>query len=195
MGSPSSPHAIFRDAPQSSHSVRVTAFGQTDEVQRMRFFIWKDVLEELEYACNFHAPRSSVCVLTGLYGLAPDGPFLEVTGFQDLLEFDEDISDEALHAHTLASLESLIEDRVTSMDAVNPSGIGLMWHAHGSQARLHESAMRMHLSLFNVPYQFVLSLDTQADLIALYARRPQQPFFNGAIHLIEHVESIDSEEE
>lgn len=188
-----STHAIFRDAPRSSHALRVTLCGEQDD-SSMRFFIWKDVLEELRYATSFHAPSSSLCILTGLYGLAPDGPFLEVTGFQDLLCFDEPIDEPTLHDHVQESLEALISDRVTSMDAVNPSGIGLMWHTPGSAARLHESAMRLHLSLFNVPYQFVLALDAPADRVALYSRRPRHPFFNAAIHVIEPLDEGEAAE-
>ncbi len=193
MSQPSSP-PIFRDAPRSSTHMRVTPFGQHDDTQRMRFYIWKDVLEELRYSCDCHAPKATLGTLTGLYGLAPDGPFMEVTGFQDLLAVDSaDLSIQDLHTHMQHSLESLIAGRATSMDAVNPSGVGLLWHEHGSLARLHDAAMCLHLSLFNVPYQFILSLDTQADRVGLYARRPQHPFFNSPLYLIEQLSSHEEE--
>ena len=182
-------HPAFRPAPTTNASVDVCLVGSPHEPV-MRFFVWEDVLDELWFAAEYEPDRRCMCVLTGLYGLADDGPFIEVTGFEGL-EYPEAMLDAI--APTMAQIEELVGDRPTLIDAHRPSAVGFFVHEPGSDALLDDHAIVLHLTLFNVPYQIALVADARAGKIAMYARQPRQKFFNACFHKISRKERSEEE--
>jgi hypothetical protein len=157
--------------------MRVAPFGQPHDGP-MRFYLWQDVLEELWFAAGYRE-RPSAALLTGLYGISEDGPFIEVTGFEGLDYFDE-LSD--LTEVFKPMLEQNMQDRPTALSAAVPGPVGFFARAPG--ATIDEELARLHLTLFNVPYQVALLLDPEQEKIAVYTRQPRGRFFAAAFHLV-----------
>lgn len=188
-------HALFREAPTPSSALGMHFFGPQHSAP-MRFFFWGDVLDELRYAACWDEERCSLCLLLGLYGLAKDGPFIEVTGFQGFWPV-RDLHDDASIVHHLRdTIEEVAGERPTPLDAQHPSPVGFMLHVPEGHALLPEPAVRWHLSLFNAPYQIALILDGPNQELALYARRPREPFFGAGFYVLDRVsEAADAHDE
>lgn len=172
-------HPIFHEPPQPGEGVEVELLGVGHDAA-MRFYVWADVLDELWFAARWE-PGPSVAVLTGLYGIAEQGPFIEVTGFDGFRHVGE-LS--GLVAPVRETIEEAIADRPAALDARQPSPVGIFAHSPGSGAHLDPEIARLHMTLLNVPYQIALMADTGADALAMYARQPRGAFFNAAFHLV-----------
>jgi hypothetical protein len=167
--------------------MRVSLFGQQHDGP-MRFYVWQDVLEELWFAAGY---RELPCaaLLTGLYGISEQGPFIEVTGFEGLDYFD-DFS--GLADIFKPMLEQNMRDRPTALSAAIPGPVGFF--ARTPDASIDEELARLHLTLFNVPYQIALLLDHEQEQIAVYTRQPRGRFFSAAFHLVSPNARVDEEQ-
>ncbi len=157
----------------------------------VRFYVWMDVLEELWFAAGWRE-EPCVCLLTGLYGIADEGPFVEVTGFEGL-DYLEDVED--LLEPMRATMEEMMEGRRTALDSNRPGPVGLFAHLPGSEAELTVEIARVHMTLFNVPYQVALLVDHAAEVFGMYARAPQKPFFNASFHTVAEIAQAHAEQE
>lgn len=157
----------------------MTLWG-SPERDAMRYFVWQDVLDELWFSCDYR-PEPFTCILTGTYGIAAHGPFIEVTGFESLTYVRPG---DDLVALMQPLLEESLQESPTAVAANRPGPVGCFMHAPGTGARLTEPLARLHLSLFNVPYQLTLIFDHPQRLMAGYARHPRARFYNTALHVV-----------
>lgn len=158
----------------------------------MRFYLWQDVLEELWFAAGYRE-RPCAAILTGLYGISEQGPFIEVTGFEGMDYFTDFTG---LIDEFKPLLEQNMRDRPTALSAAVPGPVGFF--AHTEDASIEEELARLHLTLFNVPYQVALLVDHEQDQIAMYARQPRGRFFPAAFHLVSRTrreDAVHSEQE
>lgn len=196
--------AIFRAAPSASPLLNVSLFGERSGMP-IRFFFWRDVLAELRRASTIEPDSASICVLTGSYGLAKDGPFMEIEGFEGFLSFDpETTAESTLFDHVHARFLDEISSMGSAGGNAPGSGsgpLGFFYHSPGSRAALDEMIVRLHLSLCNIPYQLILMADLLGDsrALALYTRRTQAPFINTSFYVLSqraaHEEGARGEEE
>ncbi len=187
----SSQFALFREVPTSSETIQVSLLG--DATYPMRFFFWADVIAALRDISIYDQQQCAIATITGSYGLGPSRPFVEITGFQDLLYFDpEEVEESTLHAHVLESVQSLLRQVGPPLEASRDNALGLFLSVPGSKAKLNELAVRLHASVMNVPYQFVLMVDSTdpEEQLALYARRPKQAFVNASMYVITRRETV-----
>lgn len=193
--------AIFRPAPSASSLLDVSLFGERAHMP-IRFYLWRDVLVELRRAARVDPSRHSVCVLTGSYGLANDGPFMEVDGFEGFLSYDHlETPEVTLHDHLHALfLEGLGVSGDAGADQRSHNAgsgpLGFFYHAPHSGALLDETIVRLHLSLCNIPYQLVLISDLldASHQVALYTRRTREPFVNTSFYMLSRRELAMEEE-
>lgn len=164
--------SIFRSAPTDVDALETHAFGEFsgDEV---RFFVYEDVLDELAFAAAYrHEP--SFAVLLGAFAVDDRGPFLEVTGFS---RFQNVASLDDLYTTLKPELDALIDEIAAGTDQ-SEHVVGLFVGARGSGGELPAEVARVHLSLFNVPYQLAAVVDPDTERFGLHARAPGGKFYN-----------------
>lgn len=172
---------IFHDAPADSARVQVRVVGEAHGPP-VRFFLYRDVLEELLYAARWRDESFMWGVLSGAFGIDDEGPFIEVTGFEGLTYMPR--LDDCIEGLQETVQQHFIEGRTVAQDA-HESPVGMVMSAPGGGARLHREAMRAHLSLFNVPFQLLLMVDPAQERLAAYSRQPKGAFFNAALRVVE----------
>ncbi|MFW6053287.1 MAG: hypothetical protein ACOC9J_00580 [Persicimonas sp.] len=177
-------NSIFRDAPPEAEGVEARPYGQMsgDEV---RFFVYQDVLDELAFAAGYR-DEPSFAVLLGAFAVDDRGPFLEVTGFS---RFQYTAGLGKLYQSLKPELDSLV-DELSGYSADPPQHVvGLFVGARGSGGKLPAEVARVHLSLFNVPYQVAAIVDPDAELFGLHARAPASKFYNSPFWTVERLDS------
>lgn len=138
-----------------------TVWGHADESPHV--LLYEDVLVELAYAAA-RMDGMFGAVLTGRVDLSDDDLTWEVTGFEGLTVVTQ--WDDFLE-HVTRTCDDLWERR-----AVDAHPAGLCFHAPSSGGKLQEPMAFVHLSLFNMPRQPVLVLDTEDDAVGMYTRPP-----------------------
>ena len=137
-------------------------------------FLWYfDALEELVFAAAYR-DEPCVALLDGELGLDEEGTFVELTGFSNL-QYTGDLR--GIHL----PLRNALADRLDreEREEANPFAVaGFFVGAAGSGGELTDEIARVHLSLFNVPYQVVLVADPEARRIGAYARNEAGRFVN-----------------
>lgn len=175
-------HPIFRAPPTSSDTIDVVMLGEPLDGVKFRFFCYRDVLEELRFSAQYHQTQS-VCLLSGQFGIDEDGPFLEVTGFEDFRSFEHwDEVVESLRENIEHLLQLHGHGAFMAVERMSP--VGFFVHQPDGGAQLEPSMIHAHLSLFNMPYQMIMAMDVPGDAFAVYAREPQGRFFNPSLYLV-----------
>lgn len=152
-----------------------------DEV-KFKFFCYKDVLEELRFAAQYHQTKS-ICLLSGQFGIDKESPFLEVTGFEAFRTFDHwDDVVESLRENIEHLLKLQGHGAFMAVERMSP--VGFFVHLPGQGAQLEPPMIHAHLSLFNMPYQMIMAMDAPGDVFAIYARESRGRFFNPNLHLV-----------
>jgi hypothetical protein len=174
--------AIFRSAPTDVEGLETTPFGQMigDEV---RIFIYEDVLDELVFAASYRQ-EPSFAILLGAFAVDDKGPFMEVTGFSS---FQQIGSLDTLFHKIKPDMDALIAD-LSQQREPQEHIVGLFVGAPGSEGRLLPEIARVHLSLFNVPYQVAAVADPESDSFGLHARPPASSFYNSPFWTVRHVD-------
>jgi hypothetical protein len=72
--------------------------------------------------------------------------------------------------------------------------VGVFVARPGGGAFLDRDTARMHLSLFNMPFQVALLMDGVENYLALYRRAPGQPFVNTPFFLVGAAEEGEESE-
>ncbi len=168
----------YSELPGSGPGLVVTDVGDEPE-QPVRYFVYADVLEELVKAARYRSEHATA-VLLGEYCVDRKGPFVEVTAFCDLQYLYGGDSVELTQPTVRELLESdrqegAAKDHIVGVFAARPGGGG----------HLDEETARLHLSLFNVPFQVAVVIDGVKDRLGLYARAPGERFFNAAFSLVD----------
>lgn len=153
-------------------------FG-SGERQRVRFYIYVDVLEELFKAARYRE-EPGAAILIGQFSVDQDGPFVEVTAFEGL-RYLFDKSDDLVE-EMAPQVRGLFEEIATQNQSRHI--VGLFSSRPGADALLDEATARLHLSLFNMPFQLALVIDGTKDRLGCYARVPGEPFFNASFCLV-----------
>lgn len=166
--------ARLRPSPLYNPQFRVRRFGD-DAQQPIRFYIYNDVLEELAYAASYDDAPICAAILVGGFGMEDEGGFVEVSGFHGLEWVDtlDDLYD-TVRETTDAWLRSASEDAL----------VGLFVAAGGCAGRVEPEVARVHLSLFNIPFQPLLALDPGEGRLGVYARSPGKRFFEAAFRAV-----------
>ncbi len=142
------------------------------------FFVYFDALEELMFASGFRE-EPCVALLDGDLGLDDRGTFVELTGFSDLQYTG---GERTMHLPLRNALAARFDGRERAGEPLEVAGffVGLP----GGEGQLTEELARVHLSLFNVPYQVVLVAAPEAGRLGLYARDDQGSFVNETFHVV-----------
>lgn len=171
--------ALFSQDPTQNPQLDTSPFGSVDE-QAVRYFIYADVLEELLKAARYRQ-EGATAILIGQFAMDQAGPFIEVTAFRELKYL---YGGDAVEL-TFPGVREIFEEMQTPESIANHHVVGVFVAQPGGEAHLDEAGARLHLSLFNLPYQVALVIDGKTDRIGLYARAPGKPFFNAAFYLVE----------
>lgn len=157
---------LRRPAPDASPGVTSKRFGDSPG-QPVQFYVFADVLEELVFAARFDE-RPCFALLSGAFGVAEEAGFIEVTGF-DSLKYLANAED------AYQDLRSACDTWILDGDIGDPM-VGFFAHVPGSKGVLDEEVARLHMSLFNIPFQLVIVFDSASDKLGLYARPPHGRF-------------------
>ncbi|AWV88836.1 hypothetical protein [Bradymonas sediminis] len=179
--------SIFRDAPTEVAGLETRAFGEMTS-EDVRVFFYEDVLDELIFAATYR-DEPSFALLLGAFAVDKTGPFMEVTGFssfQQLAELD------ALYRELKPEMDELIGDFNAARQPLEHV-VGLFVGAPGSEGKLLPEIARVHLSLFNVPYQVAAVIDPENGCLGLHARPPSSAFFNLPFWTVRHREDSEPE--
>lgn len=180
--------ALFCEAPGGDSQLEVTLFGPATS-DGMRYFLYADVLQELVKAARYRS-EVATAILIGQFAIDEEGPFVEITAFGQLKYLYGSDSVEL----TQLSLEQVHRTLTTSGDVEDKHIVGVFVASPDSDAALQEDVARLHLSLFNMPYQVALVIDGTSQRLGLYARPAGKPFSNVGFHLVERAaEPIDDE--
>lgn len=165
-------NSIFRDAPTEVAGLQTRAFGQPNGGD-VRVFLYEDVLDELLFGATYH-DEPAAALLMGAFAVDETGPFMEVTGFSGFQQID-DLGQ--LYAQIKPEIDEVIGDFGAGRQP-SEHVVGLFVSAPGSRAKLLPEVARVHLSLFNVPYQVAAIADPENDSFGLHARPPSSAFYN-----------------
>lgn len=174
--------SIFRSAPTDVEALEVHPFGEITG-EEVRFFVYEDVLDELAFAAAYR-DEPSFAILLGAFAVDDRGPFLEVTGFS---RFQYLATLDALYTTLKPELDSLIDELAAGLDQTEHV-VGFFVGAPGWEGRLPEEVARVHLSLFNVPYQLAAVVDPDAQKVGVHARAPGSKFYNSPFWAVKPVE-------
>lgn len=181
--------SFFAPAPDTLKGLKVESFG-TKSDEPVRFFLYADVLEELFKAARYRE-EPGLAALLGQFSVDEEGPFLEITAFSDLRYLYEDGVDLVeFFEPTMDSIFSTLIDEEETRHIV-----GVFVSQPGGNALLGEEIARLHLSLFNMPFQLALVIDGQGNELGCYARLPGAPFFNAPFYLVKESEADTPEGE
>lgn len=176
----SAARAIFRPSPDADDALRTRPFGAVADMP-VRFYLYRDVIDELAYAAGFER-KPSFAILTGSFAVDDDGPFLEVAGFD---AFDHVASLDALYHAVRPALETTAAELARLPNTAESRHIvGLFCGVPDSAGRLDPEVARVHLSLFNTPYQLAVTVDPWSRKLGAYARPPRGPFFDAAFSVV-----------
>jgi hypothetical protein len=171
--------SLFQPAPKADDSLDVRSFGDTSE-QPIRYFVYYDVLDELTFAAGYH-DQPSLAILLGNFSMDEDGAFIEVTGFtgleyvprrQDLFAALKGAANEAVRALTQGEVDA------------GRHVVGFYHGFAGSEGVLDEESARVHLSLFNMPFQVAMIVDPAGQQLGLYARPVGGKFLNPGFSVV-----------
>lgn len=175
--------SIFREAPTEAAGLKAHPFGHISG-DEMRFFIYEDVFDELSFAAGYR-DEASWAILLGAFAVDETGPFLEVTGFS---KFQYIASMEELYPALKPDFDELVEELGRVSGAPKQHVVGLFAASRGCGGRLLAEVARVHLSLFNIPYQVIAALDPETGEFGLHARAPAGSFYNSPFWLVERLE-------
>jgi|SRR5690554_413167 len=175
-------NSIFRDAPTEVDGLQTRAFGEPSS-RDVRVFLYEDVLDELLFAATYR-DEPSAALLLGAFAVDKTGPFMEVTGFSGFQQID-DLG--RLYEEIKPEVDAVIGDFGASRQP-SEHVVGLFVSAPGSHGKLLPEVARVHLSLFNVPYQVAAIVDPQNDCFGLHARPPSSAFYNLPFWTVRHRE-------
>lgn len=177
--------SLFSTPPDEEDGLKVTSFGESSG-QPVRYYIYADVLEELVKAARYREDAAAA-VLVGQFSMDQKGPFIEVTAFEELryLYGGEGNLFEMLRPAVENLFVELAEEEKGPRHVV-----GVFASRPESQALLEEEVARLHLSLFNMPFQLALVIDGREERLGCYARLPGEKFFNAAFCLVEAEDSL-----
>lgn len=134
-----------------------------------------------------------VCLLVGQFGLEEQGPFIEVTGFEELTELGPEAKLLDLLRAALDEVFSADSDPSPLIGVEAQSPVGFFIHRPNQGVLLADEHVSVHLTLFNLPFQLIMLMDQPQDQLAIYARPPHGPFFDASFHLVSRVHA-DSEQ-
>lgn len=163
--------ALYSPAPVNGPELSVRPVGDADKA-RVRHYLYGDVLAELVKAARYRR-EIAVALLLGQFCVDEQGPFLEITAFQDLeYHYGDDVD-------LVASMMPAVK---AAYDPQNNEGghhmAGVFVSFPDEEAQLNEETARLMLSLFNMPFQVAMVVDGVNDRLGLYGRDPGKPFAN-----------------
>lgn len=167
-----------RRRPMPEAEPRVRTLRETASRLPVEFFVYFDALEELVFASSYR-DEPCVALLNGELGLDDDGTFVELTGFSDL-QYTAD--DRTMHLPLRNALATRFDRETGKSDPLEVAGFFVGLPESGGQ--LNEAIARVHLSLFNVPYQVVLVADPVNKRVGLYGRNEDGRFVNETFRVV-----------
>ncbi len=178
--------SLVHDSPSAKDGLTVRSFGDAAS-ETVRFFLYQDVLEELAFASHY---RDECCyaVLRGHFAMDDEGAFIEVSGF-DGLEYISDIGE--MFDDVREAVEHSMRDISRGEVAGGRHVVGLFVGNPGSDAKLDAEIARVHLSLFNMPFQIAMVIDPKSQQIGIYTRAPRSKFHGAAFYVVKIDETAE----
>ncbi len=171
--------ALYSRSPATVEGLVVRPFGDMSH-QTIRYYLYIDVVEELVKAARYR-DEAATAVLLGQFCIDARGPFIEVVAFRGMeYLYGADRID-----RTRPALEQATERAQQADNGEAHHVVGVFSAQPGTKALLDKETARLHLSLFNLPYQVALVIDGRENRLGLYARRRGGGFFNAAFYVVE----------
>lgn len=168
-----------RERPVADETRRVETPRTVEPRLPVEYFLYFDALEELIFATTYR-DEPCVALLDGELGVDDAGTFVELTGFS-ALQYTGDLR--GIHLPLRNALAARLEGE--EGDEADPFAVaGFFVGSAGSDGELAEEIARVHLSLFNIPYQVALVADPGAEKVGLYARNQAGRFVNDAFRIV-----------
>lgn len=179
--------SLVHDSPSAKKGLTVRSFGDAAS-ETVRFYLYQDVLEELAFASHY---RNACCfaVLRGHFAMDDEGAFIEVSGF-DGLDYVSNIGE------MFGDVRRTVEQSMREIARGEVDGgrhvVGLFVGNPGGDAKLDEEIARIHLSLFNMPFQIAAVIDPTTQQIGVYTRAPRSKFHGAAFYVVKNDESVEN---
>lgn len=178
--------SLIHDSPDVNEGLTVRAFGDVSE-ETVRFYLYQDVLEELAFATHYRE-EPCVAVLCGHFAMDDEGAFIEVSGF-DGLEYVSDLG--AMYKDVREAVEQSMRDISRGQIDAGRHVVGLFVGNPGGEALLDAEIARVHLSLFNRPFQIAVVIDSETQKIGVYTRAPHSKFHGAAFCVVQVKEDAE----
>lgn len=178
---------LVQDSPSSNDSLTVRTFGDI-QAETVRFYLYQDVLEELAFA-SYYREEPCFAILCGHFSMDDEGAFIEISGF-DGLEYISDIGE--MYQDVRDAVEQSRRDISRGQMEAGQHVVGLFVGNPGGDALLDAEIARVHLSLFNRPFQLALVIDPDAQKIGVYTRSPHARFHSAAFCVVQHNEATET---
>ena len=179
---PSNVESRLRNPPHESGAFDCVPFGIDENSESrypIRIYLYADVLEEIAFASTYEG-SAAVAVLTGGFGFDPPSGFIEATGFDGLRSVPLSERYDVLRE----TCDSFLRESLDSPDVV----VGMFASEPGCEGRMTSEMARLHLSLFNVPFQPLVVFDPDNRVLGVYIRPPQSTFFNSSFWVVRSAE-------
>lgn len=180
--------ALYRKDPTHNTNLKIRALGESGE-SPVRYFVYADVLQELVKAARFRQ-ESAMALLLGQFSIDEQGPFVEVSAFQDLSYL---YGEDDLVGMARPWVREFYRDDRDGQAQEGVHIVGVFASRPGSEGFLDEEIARLHLSVFNLPFQAALIMDALSERLGLYARGIGQPFFNAPFFVAEPAPGVVDE--
>jgi hypothetical protein len=164
----------LRDSPARNPAVRIRSFGD-DAQQPLRFYLFQDVLDELTYSARYD-DRTFLAVLVGGFGVEQRGAFIELTGFTGASWFDD-------FETAYPAVKEACDDWIRNHEE-DAALAGFFVSVPGCRGRVGTEMLRVHLSLFNVPFQPLVVFDPRSGKLTVNARASGAPLGNAAFCVV-----------
>lgn len=166
--------AGLRAPPTEDSRFVIRCFGDESQ-QPVRFYLYKDVVEELVFASEYEGGAICASILLGGFGIEAGAGFVEVSGFTGASWVD-DPSD-------LYGAIRPIADSWLRGEGDEPM-VGVFIGRAGGGAHVDAEMARIHYSLFNIPFQPLIVYDPESRQLSVNARAPGTALFNAAFRAV-----------
>jgi hypothetical protein len=142
-------------------------------------FVWQDVLAELCMAAQRRQDTFQTAILLGSVREAAAGTGVLVQGYAEMSTWRDEMT--FLH-ETLDDWSMLVNRARRGIAPLRP--VGWVSMVSGAQGQIRPLDEFLHRSLFNLPFQVLLSLDGQNDRCAAWATDAQGYLVNIGFNLV-----------
>lgn len=156
------PGVHIRIPPEASENRALFSMGPPEIVGATKVYVWADALHELVRAATRRPTMMQAAILLGSLCAGPGERFVEVRGYMDLDRYDD----------TRDFAQNVNDEWTALNNRARRTGDGLSmvgWAIlRQNDVPLPRDIQMAHRSFFNLPYQVMLTVNPDAEEVALY---------------------------